>query len=167
MAVLDNPRHERFAQLVATGRNPAEAYVAAGYAGKTAYTCGPRLLKVCSVRNRVRELQQTMAHVFAGQAAVDRQFVLRELRDNALAAKQNRQYSASNRALELLGKELGMFQDRNEDWLDWDGDLSQLTDEQLQKFLSLLERMSSRQTEVIDIEPQVAQIGFEQKAQAS
>jgi hypothetical protein len=86
------------------------------------------LLKVCSVRDCVREIQQTIAHVSACQAAGDSQFVLRELRDNALAAKQNRQNSASNRALELLGKELGMFRDRNEDWLDWDGDLSHSTE---------------------------------------
>jgi hypothetical protein len=32
--------------------------------------------------------------------------------DNALKAKQNQEWPASNRALELLGKELGMFVER-------------------------------------------------------
>ena len=33
--------------------------------------------------------------------------------DNALRAKQNEAWSASNRALELLGRELGMFVERS------------------------------------------------------
>ena len=31
VAPLDNPRHEKFSQLVASGVKPAEAYVLAGY----------------------------------------------------------------------------------------------------------------------------------------
>jgi hypothetical protein len=95
---------------------------------------------------------------------VDRLFVLRELRDNALAAKRNRQYSASNKALELLGKELGMFQDQGGNWLHWDGDLSKLSDPQLEKLTYVFEKMafgddeakifaSRRRMGVIDVEP--------------
>jgi hypothetical protein len=169
VAVLNNPRRERFAQLVATGRSATDAYVAAGYAKKAAYTCGPRLLKVVSVRARVRELDHTFACVSASRAAVDREFVLRELRDNALAAKRNRQYSASNRALELLGKELGMFQDQGEDWLDhWDGDLSKLSDLQLEKLTYVSGKMAfgddeakilaiRRQMGLIDVGPSTPQ----------
>jgi hypothetical protein len=53
--------------------------------------------------------------------SLDREFVLRELMDTALQAKQNQQWSASNRLLELLGKELGMF---NRPEFVWDGDLA-------------------------------------------
>ena len=69
---------------------------------------GQGLLKA-SVQARVRELQHMIAKMSLDQAAIDRAFVLRELRDSAITAKLNRQWSASNRALELLGKELGMF----------------------------------------------------------
>jgi Terminase small subunit len=137
VAVLNNPRHERFAQLVATGKGAKEAYVDAGYAGRAAYTCGPRLLKDRSVRTRVQELQHTMATVSTSRAAVDREFVLRELVDNALAAKRNGQYSASNKAFELLGKELGMFQENR---LEWDGDPTKLSDQQLEQMVYVLER---------------------------
>lgn len=137
MAVLNNPRHERFAQLVVIGKSAAEAYVDAGYAGQAAYTSGPRLLKVSSVRTRVQELQHTITTESASRAAVDREFVLRELVDNALAAKRNGQYSASNKALELLGKELGMFWENR---LEWDGDPSKLSDQQLEEMLCMFER---------------------------
>ena len=46
-----------------------------------------------------------------------------ELMDNALQAKQSREWSASNRALELLGKELGICTSRD---IPWDGDLASL-----------------------------------------
>jgi Terminase small subunit len=164
VAVLNNPRRERFAQLVATGRSATDAYVAAGYAKKAAYTCGPRLLKVISVRARVRELDETIACVSTSRTAVDREFVLRELMDNALAAKRNRQYSASNKALELLGREIGMFKEQSEDWLDWDGDLSKLSDAQLEKSIYMYGKKTfgddeakilafRRRVGLIDVEP--------------
>jgi hypothetical protein len=139
MATLRNSKHEQFAQLVATGNTPAEAYVRAGYAEKAAYTCGPRLLRSAPVRERVAELQQMVAKTTVTRAAIDREFVLRELVDNALKAKQNQEWSASNRALELLGKELGMF---NPSELPWDGDLTTLTDQQLERFEQYFERIA-------------------------
>ena len=70
---------------------------------------------------------------------LDREFVVRELMDNALQAKQNHECSASNRALELLGKELGMFTSAE---IPWDGDLATLTDQQLEKFSAYFERIA-------------------------
>ena len=69
MGLLNNPRHELFAELVATGQSPAQAYAAVGYEGKTAYTCGPRLLKRPEVRSRVTELQQTAAQTSVSRTA--------------------------------------------------------------------------------------------------
>ena len=110
-----------------------------GYAEKTAYTCGPRLLKKASVQARVSELQQTVATAAITRAALDREFVLCELMDNALKAKQSREWSASNRALELLGKELGMFTPVE---LPWDGDPTSLTTSQLDQLCKYLERIA-------------------------
>ena len=137
MSALRNPRHEQFAQLIAAGKTPAEAYVLVGYAEKTAYTCGPRLLKQASVGARVAELQHTVAVATVTRMSLSREFVLRELMDNALQAKKNQEWPASNRALELLGKELGMF---NHPELAWDGDLATLTDQQLERITELFER---------------------------
>ena len=132
---LENPRHEHFAQLVATGQPPAQAYAAAGYEEKTAYTCGPRLLKRPEVRSRVKELQQTVAQTSVSRAALSREFVVRELMDNALKAKANHEWPASNRALELLGRELGMFVERV---CTWSGRLEDLDPEQLDNYLASL-----------------------------
>jgi hypothetical protein len=126
---------------VAAGRSAADAYSAAGYAIKTAYTCGPRLLKTPAVAARVTELKEAVTHAAIANAGVSREFVLMELRDNALRAKQNQQWAASTRALELLGKELGMFVSHVEQELQWDGDPASLTDSQLDKLLSYFVRL--------------------------
>ncbi len=164
MASLRNPKHEAFCRHLADGQSPAQAYVAAGYEAKTAYTCGPRLLKRTEVRARLNELQRTVASAAVTRAAINREFVLSELMDNALKAKQDNEWSASNRVLELLGKELGLFVSRSEHNFLWSGDLTQLTDEQfdaiLQKPEKRIEERERQQTvpagagsAVIDIEP--------------
>ena len=56
----------------------------------------------------------------------------RELMDNALQAKQSREWSASNRAIELLGKELGMCASWD---IPWDCDLATLTHPQLDQLI--------------------------------
>ncbi len=161
MPLLNNPRYERFAQLVATGQSPAQAYVAAGYEEKTSYTCGPRLLKRNEVLTRVTELRQSVAQTAVTHAGLNREFVLRELMDNAVRAKENQEWSASNRALELLGKELGLFVDRSDHSFHWDGRLDSLTDTQLENvqahFLELAEAERRRKMleagAVVDLEP--------------
>ncbi len=59
MAILQNARHERFAQDKAKGKSTGPAYTAAGYkaTGHSAEVAGGRLLKNVEVRNRVAELQ--------------------------------------------------------------------------------------------------------------
>ena len=162
LPLLNNPSYERFAQLVATGQSPAQAYTAVGYQEKTAYTCGPRLLKRVEVRARVDELRQTVARSAVDAVALTRQYVLSELMDNALKAKENQQFSASNRALELLGKELGLFVDRSELGPIWDGDPTTLTDQQLQGIVAHMRRLvevekakRAGNSQVIDIAPEV------------
>jgi hypothetical protein len=122
---LKSPRHEQFAQLVAAGKTPAEAYAAVGYAEKAAYTCEPRLLKCTSVEARVAELRQTVALAVAFQTAINRNNVLGGLWE--IATNGNNE-SARVRALELCGKALGMFVEPK---IDWDGDPKKLTNEQL------------------------------------
>ena len=92
-----------------------------------------------SYRSWAGELQQTVATAAITRAALDREFALCELMDNALQAKQSREWSASNRALELLGKELGMFTPVE---LPWDGDPASLTTSQLEQLCTYLERIA-------------------------
>lgn len=59
MAVLQNVKHEKFAQGMAKGKSQAEAYLDAGYKAtpSAANTCGYRLFKNASVKARVDEIK--------------------------------------------------------------------------------------------------------------
>ena len=62
MPLLDNPRHERFAQHVAEAGNGAAAYrMTYGTHGASAEVGGSRLLRNAKVKRRVRELQSETA----------------------------------------------------------------------------------------------------------
>ena len=130
MAELDNPRWEKFAELTATGSKRADAYLAAGYSTKTRQAAtkrGVALFAKPEVKARVTELETELRENSLAKAELDREWVLRGLKDNIERAGQvkpvlNRrgeatgQYkyepSAVNRGYELVGKELGMFADR-------------------------------------------------------
>jgi phage terminase small subunit len=153
MPTLPNARHERFAQAIADGRTAGEAYLAAGY------SCGPqkarghghRLRTSEDVQTRITELLRARERVAEkgtelaiAQTALTKTWVLQTLRLNAERALQARpvldkdgnptgQYryegAVANRALELLGRSLGMFIERTEQGKP--GDFSHLSDEEL------------------------------------
>jgi phage terminase small subunit len=123
MSILQNPRHERFAQELAAGKSQADAYETAGYKGDR--TAASRLSTNVNVQDRVAELQGRAAE----GVVLTRQWVIERLVENANRAMQAEavtdsdgestgeyryEGSVANRALELLGKELGMFVDRTE-----------------------------------------------------
>src|SRR5712692_8714147 len=150
ISVLRNPRHEQFAQLVATGNPPAEAYVWVGFSKAGAAPSATRLLRNAPVRARVEELQHGVAQAAATRAAIDREYVLAGLKENYRRAMQQEpvldskgrptgEYtyhgSVANRALELMGKELGMFVERHETAVVWDGNPKTLTNLQLDNMI--------------------------------
>lgn len=123
MPMLTNPRHERFAQALAAGKTADEAYQVAGF--KPNRGNATRLKANESVAQRVAELQGRITE----GVVLTKQWVLERLIENAKRAlqatpvlgpdgKPTGEYryegSVANRALELLGKEQGMFVDRKE-----------------------------------------------------
>lgn len=129
MAVLKNSKHEHFAQLVAGGQSPTKAYALAGYSEIGAHASAARLLRNATIRARVTELQKAVSERTAEKISVDRAWVLARLRENVDRAMQVVEITDSkgkptgeyryegqvaNRALELLGRELGMFRERLE-----------------------------------------------------
>jgi phage terminase small subunit len=164
MPTLPNARHERFAQAIADGRRAGEAYLAAGY------SCGPqkarghghRLRTREDVQTRISELLRTRERVAekgmelaVAQTALTKTWVLEKLRLNAERALQARpvldkdgnptgQYryegAVANRALELLGRSMGMFIERTEQGKP--GDFSHLSDEELDA--QLTQRLKAR-----------------------
>ncbi|MFN7996334.1 MAG: terminase small subunit [Bryobacteraceae bacterium] len=129
MPVLTNPRHEHFAQLIAGGKTPTEAYIVVGYSKRGAHASANRLRQNATVAARLDELRSAVAERTIEKTAIDRAWVIGRLQENVERAMQHRpvldssgketgeyryEGAVANRALELLGKELGMFVDRNE-----------------------------------------------------
>lgn len=128
MPVLTNSKHELFAQEIAKGVSGREAYRTAGYTAKSdagADVSASRLLKDAKVAARIAELQEGAAE----KAMISKQWVIERLIENANRAMQavevkdsegngTGEYkydgSVANKALELLGKEVGMFVDRKQ-----------------------------------------------------
>lgn len=116
MPVLKNARYEQFAQALAKGSDLTSAYVLVGY--KKSYQNASRLAQHDEVRTRVNEIltrkdeglirAETRA---VNAAAVNDKWIMQRLVSEAETAK-----FASERikALELVGKQLGMFVNRTE-----------------------------------------------------
>ena len=137
MGPLQNPRHEQFARLVASGKSLPDSFISTGYSTANASSCALRLSKKPDVRARIVELQDIITQTATAQAGMGRGWVLAELRK---IAENGDSENARVRALELCGKELGMFVGPAE--VPWDGDLSTLTDEQLDKLAKYLEKIA-------------------------
>jgi hypothetical protein len=112
MAILSNPRHEKFSQLVASGLRSTEAYISLGYSAKGAPQSANKLLKRTDVRERVDEILQAAAVSTAAEIAFDQQRVLNRLDILSRKAEDLGQISAAVRCEELIGKYRGMFIDR-------------------------------------------------------
>lgn len=116
MAAKLTAKQERFVSEYLLDLNATQAAIRAGYKEKTAYSSGQRLLKNVEIQNALtaamkRREQRT-------EITADR--VLKELAAIALdeAADYNDsrlRYTNKIKALELLGKHLGMFDTRRYD----------------------------------------------------
>lgn len=106
---LANPRHEQFAHLVAGGQSPTRSYASVYGSEKGAPQSANRLRKDAKVAARIEELRKAVELRTIEQAAVSRASVLQRLDDLSKAATSDKEYAAAIRALELIGKEFGMF----------------------------------------------------------
>lgn len=113
---------ERFCHFLMKGISPTKAYEKAGYEGTSAGNA-TRLINSPSVAARLRWLNEEAARF----AVVDSGYVKRRLKDvvdlslsteinddGELSPGPTFSLPAANRALELLGKDLGMFKERIE-----------------------------------------------------
>lgn len=131
----DNPKHEALAQCLARGMTHVAAYVGAGYSEKGAAAGVSSLLKTNPwIKERAKKIQEGERTAFSrvrpdlvpvatytalGALSISKQTILKELWDNAMLGKNgiivgnegqlSVNLSASNAALVLIGKELGMF----------------------------------------------------------
>jgi hypothetical protein len=61
MNVLDNSKHEQFAQLVAKGVSATKAYISVGYSANGARTGAARLYARTTVCARIHQIQETLS----------------------------------------------------------------------------------------------------------
>jgi hypothetical protein len=114
---LTNPRHERYAQLRASGKSEVDSYVGAGFKANRGNAA--RLNANESVRARIAAVQGAAAE----RVEINRAWVVSKLAQNVensmLVEREGAKVipaptyhpTAANRALELLGKNIGMFRD--------------------------------------------------------
>jgi hypothetical protein len=126
MPQLINARHEMFARGLSMGKTQLQAYSDAGYehSSSNAHTMARRP----DIVERVKELidergvfgnsdadmdMDAAKEKLQADGTVDPIWVLTMLMDNVKLARDSGQFAASNKALELLGKEIGLFQEGN------------------------------------------------------
>jgi phage terminase small subunit len=131
MPELRNPRWEAFARFTAIGKKRAEAHRLAGYTAKSERNHAALATRLLSrhpeIKARVTEIEEELRSNAVAKAGLDREYVLTELRKNHEKCATPEQIigrdgepsgemkfnaAGSNKALELMGKELGMFADR-------------------------------------------------------
>jgi phage terminase small subunit len=150
---LDNAKHEHFCQLIANGESATQAYVLAGYSEKGAGPSAARLLKNAPVCERIAYLRalKEQQHAEVRQAVIEKagltkEWIIAQLMENVAMAKaaepvrdsegnETGEYKqnlpAANKALELLGTEIGMFIKKAE--VGKPGEFAELTDDELDR----------------------------------
>lgn len=132
MPVLDNPKHERFARLLESDVDPATAYGRAGFTpSKGSALILSRRPHIVNRVDEIRAEAQNNLKIEGDDDApledeetlenveVTRVWLLRQLTDNVVKAKKAGQFSASNKAIEMLGAYLGdMFGKNNKSPVD-------------------------------------------------
>lgn len=120
-------RHELFCQGIAKGLTATQAYAEAGFSANGAAQSASRLLSTAKIVSRIEQLKTAVVAKVVEQTGRDRGWVLEQLERNYDRAMQaepilNSQGdetgefrydgAVANRALELIGKEVGMFVER-------------------------------------------------------
>lgn len=160
MPTLKSPRREAFALAIAAGQTLGNAYKAAGFTSDRRNAS--KLRKEPEIDKRIKEIlrrrsaltEKAMAREI-GKAALDKAYVIdrlqivveRSLQERAVVGpdgKETGEYTfnaaGANKALELLGRELGMFINRSETGKP--GEFASLTDEQLRQ--QIREQLAAR-----------------------
>jgi phage terminase small subunit len=119
-------REERFcAELVKNNYKKREAAIAAGCPEKSAHVAASKMLKKGKVLERVRELQSELAE----QQFLTASRILTELIKTYERALVEGEYTAAIRALEMIGRHIGMFTERHEVAVQGAGQLQSLLDD--------------------------------------
>src|SRR5262245_23928372 len=112
--ILKHTKHEAFAQHVAKGVSGTEAAKLAGYAEGSAHVTASRLLRKANILSRIEDVRKHITEMATTSSGISKAWVISRLKENAEKGMAEGQRTPAIRALELIGKELGMFVDRKE-----------------------------------------------------
>ena len=104
------PKQARFVAEYLIDLNATQAAIRAGYSDKNAEQSGSQLFRNIQVRAAIDAALAKRS----GKLEITAEKVLRDLEELRGLAIADKQYSPAARAIELHGKHLGMFGDRNE-----------------------------------------------------
>jgi hypothetical protein len=149
MPVLSNPKHERFAQLVAGGANKTEAAKSLGYSPTRAASTGCNLAKDRNIGARITELSLRASEQAICSVAMSRTFILEKLKtcielatrleDDGRTPAPTFNLSAAAQHIRLAGIEIGMFRE-NIDHTHQMIPPEKMTEEQLAHWLAYFEQ---------------------------
>lgn len=130
------PKQKAFVQEYLIDLNATQAAIRAGYSQKTASSVGAENLRKPQIQKLIQEAQNKrsertevtqdyvieelfkMVRICSGQEEVELTEIIKDTMNNTvethLTVQKVLEPSAANRALELLGKHLGMFKDKVE-----------------------------------------------------
>ena len=110
--ILPNPQYEQFAHCRAVGMSQRAAAIEAGYSKNGAAVNGSKLEQRPAINKRILYLRERSNELAVESVGLTKAEILRKLGEISQTAFRNRDFSAANRALELIGKQLGMFVER-------------------------------------------------------
>lgn len=113
MPVLENVRHERFAQELAKGKTQEQAYIDAGYSPNGARAASSKLLTIANITERVAELQSVVADKSTWDAArIINNLARYAEKGEAIAEPAG--LSVARASMMDIGKLLGLIVDKGE-----------------------------------------------------
>jgi len=104
MSAVLNKKQEKFAQAYVLHRNATDAAKTAGYAPKSAYNQGYRLLQDTAILERIEDLEREL------ETSVD---VIEEIENQYAFAKTQGHTNSAIKALELLSRVRGHKSDKD------------------------------------------------------
>jgi hypothetical protein len=130
--MLSNPRHERFAQLLAQGKSAVEAYELAGYRRDDGNAV--RLTKKPAITDRVQELTGLAAE----KTKITVESLIAQAEEVRQRAMESKQFSVAVAAIKEIGVLSGVRVERKE--VGQPGEFDHLSDEELER--DIIERFA-------------------------
>lgn len=115
-----------------------EAYTSVGYSEGGAAQAANKLLRHPDLMLRLEYIQSQHVKSKSTEVLLNRERVIHRLDSISRQAEASKQFGTAARCEELIGKHLGMFVERHDHNLTWDGNMASLSTAQLTVMLVTL-----------------------------